>query len=62
MPWPMMNAMLGQFVSSGRAGELVTQARGSAARWLLFDNGAFRDGYNARPFLVRHRLGEHPLF
>ena len=58
----MMNAMLGQFVSSGQVGELVAQARGSAAPWLLFDNSAFCDGYNARPFLVRHRLAEHPLF
>ena len=54
--------MLGKVVSSGQVGDLVAQARRSPERWLLFDPRDFRAGYNERPFLVRHRLAEHPLF
>ena len=57
-----MGVMLGQFVSSGQIGELVARARGAAAPWLLFDDGEFRDAYNARPFVIHHRLAEDPLF
>jgi cupin-like protein len=54
--------MLGRFVSSAKVGGLVVQARQSLSPWLLFDDHQFRAAYNERPFLVNHRLAEHPLF
>lgn len=30
-------------------------------RWLELDEATFRDYYNRKPFLFRHRLAEHPL-
>src|SRR5262249_49069624 len=54
--------MLGQLVSPAKVGGLVAQAAHSPAPWLLFDKPEFRQAYNERPFLVRHRLTEHPLF
>jgi hypothetical protein len=55
-------SMLGRFVSSTKVGELVTRSRRGAAPWLAFDEHEFRTGYNDHPFLVRHRLADHPLF
>jgi hypothetical protein len=52
---------LGRFVSRVKVNGLVAQAQQSAPPWLLFDNDEFRAAYNQRPFLVRHRLIEHPL-
>jgi Cupin-like domain len=54
--------MLGQFTSPAKVHGLVTQAREATAPWLLFDEREFRTGYNERPFVVRHRLADHPLF
>src|SRR5213078_1776903 len=54
--------MLGQFVSSSKVGGLVAQARRSSEPWLLFDEREFRAGYNERPFVVTHRLADHPRF
>jgi hypothetical protein len=41
---------------------MVARSRRSARRWLHLEDREFRDAYNARPFLVGHRLAEHPLF
>jgi hypothetical protein len=54
--------MLGQVVSPAKVGGLVARAVRSSAPWLVFDEREFRAAYNERPFLVRHRLAEHPLF
>jgi hypothetical protein len=53
--------VIGRFVSRVKVNGLVAQAQQSAAPWLLFDDDEFRAAYNQRPFLVRHRLVEHPL-
>lgn len=58
----MLAIMLGRFVSARKISDLVTESRRSPAPWLFFEEHDFRIGYNKRPFLVRHRLTEHPLF
>lgn len=54
--------MLGEFVTTAYCAKLAQQARAQAAPWLQFKPEAFAESYNRRPFLVRHRLPEHPLF
>lgn len=54
--------MPGQFVSPSKVGSLVAQARRSSAPWLLLDEYDVSIGYNEHPFLVRHRLADHPRF
>ncbi|MEO7730158.1 MAG: transcription factor jumonji JmjC domain-containing protein, partial [Kofleriaceae bacterium] len=54
--------MLGCFVSADKVSGLVTKARQARPPWLELDPREFRAAYNARPFVVRHRLAEHPLF
>lgn len=54
--------MLGRFLTADEHRELLRQGRLRADPWLEFDSGALRDGYNRRPFLLRHRLAEHPMF
>jgi hypothetical protein len=54
--------MLGQFLGPTKVAELAAQARRSAAPCLLLDDRDFQSSYNERPFLVRHRLAEHPRF
>jgi hypothetical protein len=54
--------MLGQFVTHDSVSGMVAQARQSRRPWLLLDGHEFRTAYNQRPFLVRHRLAEHPYF
>ncbi len=54
--------MLGRVVSSTKVGSLVAQAVRTQAPWLEFDQQEFRAAYNQRPFTVRHRVTEHPLF
>ena len=53
--------MLGNGVSVSRVKELVALQR-SRTPWLQLEEPEFRNAYNQRPFLVRHRLAEHPLF
>src|ERR1041384_7694968 len=63
--WPrssMVDVMLGQQVSATKLNNLVTETRLAPAPWLLLDEHDFNIGYNERPFLVRHRLTEPPLF
>jgi Cupin-like domain len=57
-----MANMLGQSVSAAKISGLVNETRQSSASWLLIDESDFHIGYNERPFLVRHRLTEHPMF
>ena len=54
--------MLGEFVTAAHCAELVREARAQASPWLQFETEAFAESYNRRPFVVRHRLTEHPLF
>lgn len=54
--------MLGRFLSVEKVNGIVAQARHSQSPWLQFDDREFRTSYNERPFLVRHRLSDHPLF
>lgn len=54
--------MLGQFVSSAALRELVRQAARAPNPWLLFDAQRVAEYYNRRPFLIAHRLGQHPAF
>ena len=53
--------MLGQFVSESKVKGLVTQVQRASAPWFSFDETEFRSAYNVRPFVVRHRLIDHPL-
>src|SRR5215813_9577428 len=60
--WSSIGRMLGRLVSQEKVRGLVAQAQQSSSPWILFDEPEFRSAYNKRPFLVRHRLAEHPLF
>jgi hypothetical protein len=53
--------MLGQVVSEAKVKDLIELVP-RATRWLVLDDDEFRAAYNRRPFVVRHRLAEHPLF
>lgn len=54
--------MPGEFISPQRYSTLVASARGNAAPWLEFEPETLRSSYNRRPFQLRHRLADHPLF
>jgi hypothetical protein len=54
--------MLGADVSPAQYASLLQRAAQGDARWLQFDADALRSHYNRRPFLLQHRLQEHPLF
>lgn len=54
--------MLGTFVSATLHDSLVQAARGSASPWLQFDARTVAQKYNRLPFLLQHRLAEHPDF
>jgi hypothetical protein len=54
--------MLGKYVTSQRHAQLVSAGRQASPAWLSLDPGQFQACYNRRPFLIRHRLAEHPLF
>jgi hypothetical protein len=53
--------MLGEHLSPVRARALVNEARRGRG-WLSLDSERFAHDYNRRPFLVEHRLAEHPAF
>lgn len=53
---------VGQFITPDRRAELLSPARQPLTPWLRFDPEVLRTTYNRLPFLVSHRLGEHPLF
>src|SRR4030095_14867441 len=54
--------MIGQFLSSVHIAEFARLARHGPNPWLLFDPSVLKESYNQRPFILRHRLSEHPLF
>jgi hypothetical protein len=54
--------LLGQSVSPDRYAALVEQAQALEQPWLQFDPNVLRASYNRRPFLLSHRLAEHPSF
>lgn len=53
--------MLGEFISQRHCGELAEAARRQSHRWLQFDPATLQAAYNRQPFLLSHRLAEHPL-
>jgi len=53
--------MLGEFVSKAQYAGLVDRAR-SARAWLDLKPEALQSKYNRLPYLVEHRLPEHPMF
>ncbi|MDN5781659.1 MAG: cupin-like domain-containing protein [Luteimonas sp.] len=54
--------MLGKCITPQRHAQLVSAGRHPSPAWLSLDAGEFQACYNRRPFLIRHRLAEHPLF
>ena len=54
--------MLGRRLTHEELKTLAAAARGKDKPWLLFDEETFRESYNRRPFVVRHRLAEDPHF
>ncbi len=53
--------MLGQFISAERYASLLVDGRKHSAPLLEFDAGTV-DNYNRAPFLISHRLADHPDF
>jgi len=53
--------MLGKFVESETISQLIKQAHQHDS-WLQFDPQSFSANYNKRPFILTHRLAEHPKF
>lgn len=54
--------MLGEFVSRELSSALAAQGRRQPQRWLGFDPEVVHSSYNLRPFLLDHRLADHPGF
>lgn len=54
--------MLGEFVSKERSAALAERGRRQTGRLLEFEPEVIHDGYNRRPFILRHHLAEHPAF
>ena len=54
--------MLGEYVSAEHYDRLLLRGQQEPAPWLPFDAGQMQTHYNRRPFLVTHRLHEHPMF
>ncbi|HEY1816884.1 MAG TPA: cupin-like domain-containing protein [Kofleriaceae bacterium] len=52
--------MLGDWVSKPQLQERIENGRRES--WLDLDADEFRRNYNRRPFVVHHRLAEHPAF
>ena len=53
---------LGEFVSADQYAGLVARARQAPAPWLDLKPDTLRSSYNRLPYLVEHRLAEHPRF
>jgi len=53
---------LGEPLSPTARADLLAQAQRQRPPWLQFDPEVMRASYNRRPFLLRHRLVEHPHF
>lgn len=54
--------MLGTFIDPSHALRLGQAAHEASIIWLGLDCDEFLRCYNRSPFLVRHRLHQHPLF
>ena len=54
--------MLGEFLSNAQYASLLQRGRQAGEGWLQFDAATLQSHYNRRPFLLEHRLQEHPLF
>lgn len=54
--------MLGEFVSREVAATLAARGRQKTQHLIEFDPDTVRSSYNRRPFLVSHRLADHPRF
>ncbi|MGE0071738.1 MAG: transcription factor jumonji JmjC domain-containing protein [Thiomonas sp.] len=54
--------MLGTDITPAQYERLLQRAAQTAPQWLQFDAAELRAAYNRRPFLVAHRLQQHPLF
>lgn len=54
--------MLGEYVGSEQYARLLQRGQQSPERWLQFDAARMQADYNRHPFLVNHRLNEHPMF
>lgn len=54
--------MLGENISSERYTQLLSRARQAPQHWFDFQPNEFATSYNLRPFLVSHRLPQHPQF
>lgn len=54
--------MLGEFVCSRQVADLAEQAQRRKERWIHFDAGDLRAGYDRKPFLIRHVLHERREF
>ncbi len=54
--------MLGRFVSARQYTDLLAQGRAEAAPMLKFEPDTLLSCYNRKPFLLEHRLTEHPAF
>ena len=54
--------MLGNFVPMDRYTMMLAAARAAPVSWLRFAPEAMADKYNRLPFIVQHRLAEHPAF
>jgi hypothetical protein len=54
--------MIGELISPERRASLVAHGQQPPSRWLQLDPEVVGAAYNHRPFLLKHRLPEHPLF
>ena len=53
---------LGEHLPPEKVAQLAAQARRESQPWLRLDAEVMRTSYNREPFLVSHRLAEHPRF
>lgn len=54
--------MLGEFVSPEQYARLLQRGQQQPQHWLQFDAAQMQSHYNRQPFLLEHRLNQHPLF
>lgn len=54
--------MLGRLISARQYSDLLAQGRAEAAPILKFEPETLTSCYNRKPFLLEHRLTEHPAF
>jgi hypothetical protein len=54
--------MLGEFVSAEQYARLLQRGQQDSEGWLQFDPARMHSHYNRHPFLLQHRLNQHPMF